>query len=466
MPLCPHCPALFHFEQRHPFNIERFWSPSTSSHSGDMMKRENNLKILNKTLAFVALLAMLLALPSFAGATQNATAEPAAQKVEQAPAADTANAGATRNATAGAVAQKVEQAPAADTAKLSRLEAAIAQAPLGTGPGQIDKNAAPGFLDIPGAPQLNLMIAFAWAVWVGWLFSTVGAFGGVMAGVGHMSVLGLGAYASTFKGTKAMNTVITDSIRVSNQCLVGFSALVSSIKYFSLGRIVLPLGIALGIGSVAGSVLIPMLTQGKISFRDYVGYFGLFVLLLGCYLFYETTAAGQARRKKASAAAKAFEEASKKNDNQDTGVKVTSITASRVTFTFCGVEFSFSTFVPVIGGFIIASAASFLGVGGGFLLVPFLTSIAQLPMYLAAGTSAFAVLVGMVTSITTFVSGGTPIYWNLVGIELVGILVGSWVGPITAKYIPDMWLKRLFVVVAIIVGTNYVLRGFFDMRLF
>ncbi len=48
---------------------------------------------------------------------------------------------------------------------------------------------------------------------------------------------------------------------------------------------------------------------------------------------------------------------------------------------------------------------------------------------------------------------------------MVGIVIGSWVGPITAKYLPDIWLKRLFILVAFIVGINYVLRGFFGVRL-
>ncbi len=42
---------------------------------------------------------------------------------------------------------------------------------------------------------------------------------------------------------------------------------------------------------------------------------------------------------------------------------------------------------------------------------------------------------------------------------------GSWLGPITSRYIPDIWLKRLFIVIAFIVGINYVLRGFFGRRL-
>ncbi len=332
---------------------------------------------------------------------------------------------------------------------------------------QIDAAAPTGFLGIPGAPSISPVLAFIWAIWVGWIFSTVGAFGGVMASVGHINVFGLGDYAGSFSKDLSINKGITDSIRVSNQWLVGCSALISSFKYWSIGRIVLPLGIALGVGSLAGATLIPMLTRGKVDFSSYVGFFGLFVLGLGCYLFYETTPAAKAKKQKAAAAAKAFEEASKEHNTsgEQTRVKVVSISASRVVFTFCGVEFSFSTFTPVIGGFVIAAIASFLGVGGGFLLVPFLTSISQLPMYLAAGTSAFAVLVGMIVSISTFMFGGTPVYWPLIGVELVGIVVGSWVGPITAKYLPDVWLKRLFIVLAFVVGINYVLRGFFDMRL-
>jgi uncharacterized membrane protein YfcA len=117
--------------------------------------------------------------------------------------------------------------------------------------------------------------------------------------------------------------------------------------------------------------------------------------------------------------------------------------------------------VAAIGGFFIAAISSFLGVGGGFLIVPFLTSVAGLPMYIAAGTSAFAVLVGMVTSITTYMLGkGVVVSWSLIGFELIGILIGSIVGPRTSKYIPDIWLKRLFVVLALYVGIGYTTKGF------
>jgi hypothetical protein len=346
---------------------------------------------------------------------------------------------------------------AAEPALADQLQQAIDQA---------NPSGEPGYLNIPGAPQLNLWVGLLWAIFVGWIFSTVGAFGGIMAGVGHITIYGLGDYADSFKGLK-LNKVLTDSIRVSNQWLVGCSAGLSSFNYFRAGRLVAPLAIALAIGSVGGSWLIPIITAGKISLKAYLGYFGLFVLFLGCYLFYETTPSGQKRKKKAREAAQAFQASVKKQreggevDTASQGVKIQTFTPAKCVFTFFGVEFSFNPLMPVIGGFVIAGLASFLGVGGGFLLVPFLTSVTGLPMYLVAGTSALAVFIGMINSIASYmIAKATPVEWSLIGAELVGIVIGSFIGPRTSKYIPDVWLKRLFVVLALYVGLRYASKGF------
>ena len=336
-------------------------------------------------------------------------------------------------------------------------------------PQTLDMKAAAGYLGIPGGPQTNILLAFGWALWVGWIFSTVGAFGGVMAGVGHMTVHGLGGYAKSF-GDTPLNKTVTDSVRASNQMLAGLSAALSTFSYYRLKRIVLPLGITLGLGSILGAALSISLSAGKLQFSSYQGYFGLFVLLLGCYLLWETSPAGQKSKATAKAAAKAFEETVKSKATADapaaTGVRIIKISLSRCVFTFCGVEFSFNPILPIAGGVVISSIAAFLGVGGGFLLVPFLTSITQLPMYLAAGTSALAVLVSMITGITTLLLHGTLIDWSLVSVELAGIAVGSLVGPYTSRFFKEIWLKRLFIVLALYVGTDYVLRGFFHYRIF
>lgn len=349
-----------------------------------------------------------------------------------------------------------------------KLEEAIAKTPVGTKAGMIDSKAEPGYLGIPGAPRPFLIYGLLWAIWVGWIFSSVGAFGGIMAGVGHLTIFGLADYGKAFKQTSpVLNKLITDSIRVSNQFLVGLAALISVTNYYRMGRLVLPLGICLAIGSILGSILVPVITAGQIKLSAYIGYFGICVFIIGAFLFYETTERGQRGKKEAKAAAEAFEQAhirgadAQEVDEMARGVRVSRWGLARIVFTFYGVEFSFRPIIPVIGGFLIAAVASFLGVGGGFLFVPFLTSIAGLPMFLVAGTSALAVLIGMVVSICSYMFiKGVVVYWPLIGAELVGIFIGAMLGPRTSKYIPDIWLKRIFVVLAIYVGLRYTTKGF------
>ncbi|WP_460032499.1 sulfite exporter TauE/SafE family protein [Megalodesulfovibrio paquesii] len=350
-----------------------------------------------------------------------------------------------------------------EPAMADKLSDAIQQA---VEAGKVDPSQPAGFLGIPGGPVIDWWKGLLWAIWVGWIFSTVGAFGGVMAAIGHMTVFGFGGYAKSFGKDLQLNKIVTDSIRTSNQYLVGTSAGISTFNYWKMGRLVLPLGLALGVGTIISSYLVPVLTAGKINLSSYQGYFGLFVLMLGLYLVYEVTPAGKAKKKAASAAAKAFQESVKKGgDLKDQGVKITTFSATKCVFTFFGVEFQFNPIVPVIGAFVIGAIASFLGVGGGFLLVPFLTSMAGLPMYLVAGTSAMGVFVGMITSIFSYMMQGTPIEWHFIGAEMVGIVIGSIVGPRTSKYLPDTALKVLFIILAFYTGVDYILRGFFGMKL-
>jgi uncharacterized membrane protein YfcA len=349
-----------------------------------------------------------------------------------------------------------------------QLSDAIASAPQGTEKGQIDPKAAPGYLGISGAPEINLLIGLVWAIWVGWIFSTVGAFGGIMAGVGHMTIYGLGAYAKTFKDTApGLNKFITDSIRVSNQWLVGLSAAVSSFNYHKQKRLVPALGLFLGLGALFATLLVVFTTAGKIKFSQYQGWFGLCVFVIGGFMIYEMTPRGQASKKGAQAAAKAFEETMKsKGKIEDQGVKTVKWSLAKTEIAFFGQTFSFSPMWAFVGGFFISAIASFLGIGGGFLYVPFLTSVVGLPMFVVAGTSALSVLIGMIFAIFNFmVLKGVMVFWPMIGAELVGIFIGSMIGPRTGKYIPAKVLKGIFIALAIFIGLRYTLRGFFGINI-
>jgi len=86
-------------------------------------------------------------------------------------------------------------------------------------------------------------------------------------------------------------------------------------------------------------------------------------------------------------------------------------------------------------------------------------------MYVVTGTSGFVMTAAMVVSIFSFmVLKGVVVHWGFVGIEMLGMFVGAMIAPRTQKYIPEIWLKRLFVVLALYVGLRYVGLGFFGQR--
>lgn len=289
-----------------------------------------------------------------------------------------------------------------------------------------------------------------------------------MAGVGHMTIYGLGDYARTFRtSAPTLNKFVTDSIRVSNQWLVGLSALVSSFNYWKQKRLVVSLGAFLGLGALLATLFIVFTTAGKIRFSQYQGWFGLVIFVIGAFMIYELTPKGSASKKKAKAAAKAFQDSMKeKKDIAAQGVKTLKWSVVKTEFSFFGQTFSFSPLWAFVGGFFISAIASFLGVGGGFLYVPYLTSVVGLPMYVVAGTSALSVLIGMIFAIFNFmVLAGVQVHWPLIGAELVGIFIGSMVGPRTGKYIPDRVLKIIFIILAIYLGFKYFLRGFLGINL-
>lgn len=429
----------------------------------------------NKYLVMVTLFACLalVALPALAqeaGKPPTPAPESAPPAVAPQPPSPAPSAPAPA-APAPEAAKPAPPAPAPEAAKpavkLSKLEEAIAKTPKGTGKGEINPNAPKGFMGIPGAPSHFWLWYILWGTWVGWIFSSVGAFGGIMAGVGHITVFGLSDYAATFRKTSpTLNKLLTDSIRTSNQYLVGLSALISSFTYWRMGRLVLPLGLCLAIGGILAGYLVPLLTVGKMDVGLYVGFFGIVVFAVAFVLFYETTPKGMEARKAARAAAKAFEDAHIRKTTEVSaehaaGVRVTHWSPSRIHFTFYGVEFSFNPIWPLLGGFVINGISALIGVGGGFLYVPFLTSVAGLPMFIVAGTSALAVLVGMIVNIfNMMVVQKVPVDFLLIFTELIGIAIGSVLGPITSKKIPEVWLKRLFVVLALYVGIGYVTKGF------
>ncbi len=98
------------------------------------------------------------------------------------------------------------------------------------------------------------------------------------------------------------------------------------------------------------------------------------------------------------------------------------------------------------GGF----SAGLLGIGGGMVLVPFITMIftakgfpPQLVVHMAIATSLATIMFTSLSSVRAHHKHGA-VQWRIVALLAPGILVGSWIGPWIGKQMNTTALSLLF----------------------
>jgi uncharacterized membrane protein YfcA len=156
-------------------------------------------------------------------------------------------------------------------------------------------------------------------------------------------------------------------------------------------------------------------------------------------------------------AAEAFEQQVRQGGEVcELGVKCLSASFRRFAFSFGDERCSFNPMLPFFTGMGVAVLSSALGVGGGFLLVPFMSIVMRLPMYVIAATSALAILIHSITSIGNYVRLGIELDYSMLGILLVGVVGGSAIGPALSKYIPENGLRAFLCAVLVLIGFRYV----------
>jgi uncharacterized membrane protein YfcA len=109
-------------------------------------------------------------------------------------------------------------------------------------------------------------------------------------------------------------------------------------------------------------------------------------------------------------------------------------------------------------GIAVGFLTGFLGVGGGFLIVPCIVLILRMPMRAAIPTSLLVIAVNCASSlIGPMVMGQAgravaAIDWDVAWLFLAGGLAGSWIGAAVAAKLDQRVLKRMFAVFVFAVG--------------
>jgi uncharacterized protein len=105
----------------------------------------------------------------------------------------------------------------------------------------------------------------------------------------------------------------------------------------------------------------------------------------------------------------------------------------------------------VVCGVVVGFLTGFLGVGGGFLVVPALVVILRMPMSLAIGTSLFIIVLNAVSSVLSR-AADLHLNWAVVAPFTVAAIAASLVAKRVTSHVSGATLGRAFAVMLTLVG--------------
>lgn len=98
----------------------------------------------------------------------------------------------------------------------------------------------------------------------------------------------------------------------------------------------------------------------------------------------------------------------------------------------------------IASGFLVGTITSFVGAGGGFLIVPALVILLNLSMPEAIGTSLFIIAINSMIGFIGEVRIVTDIDWKFLGVFSGISIVGMMIGTIMSKNINPALLRKIF----------------------
>jgi uncharacterized membrane protein YfcA len=122
-------------------------------------------------------------------------------------------------------------------------------------------------------------------------------------------------------------------------------------------------------------------------------------------------------------------------------------------------EYSFNIWTGIILSFFVGFLSSLLGIGGGIIHVPALTSLLNFPIHVATATSHFILaimaLAGTIVHIYqgNFKGGG----WKTALAIAPGIIIGAQLGAYYSHKIKAVWIVRSLAFALLLVGVRLIL---------
>lgn len=113
----------------------------------------------------------------------------------------------------------------------------------------------------------------------------------------------------------------------------------------------------------------------------------------------------------------------------------------------------------VLGGLAVGFLTGFLGVGGGFLMIPVLVIALRMPMTLAVGTSLLIIASNSAVALATR-AGVAQFDWPVLVPFTVAAVVASFGGKLVADRLSGPTLGRVFAILLLVVGVGVAIESF------
>jgi len=287
--------------------------------------------------------------------------------------------------------------------------------------------------------EINILLLILLGLTLGVVSGFVGVGGGFMM-TPALIILGLPAHLAV--GT-SLTWVMGNSI-------------VGTIRHRKLGNVDMKLGMFMVISSVGGvEVGVRILNWTKsLGFTDIaVLSTSIFMLLLiGAYTFWETS------QRKSELDGKTDEKEKILADKKTTSfsAKLQAINLfPRIHFAKSGI--TISLWPLLIIGFLTGTLAGFIGVGGGFIMVPSLIYLIGLPSFTAVGTDMFQIIFLAAFGSTRHIIDGNVII-VIAAILLLGSFIGTQFGVHVTRYVRAISMRYVFASSVLVAAIGSILK--------
>jgi uncharacterized membrane protein YfcA len=258
--------------------------------------------------------------------------------------------------------------------------------------------------------------------------------------------------------TPALNILglqIVYAIGTSFFSLVG-KAIWGALQHFKQGNVILKMGTLIGLFSIGGVELgkrfvlyLESLNLAGISIR--IAYIVILVLIS---LFMLRECATQRKRTAQKLTGGEIEEMGKNN------LVIRRISRlglpPKIVLPYSEHEF-ISIWVLVVAGLLIGISSGILGVGGGFISLPFLIYILGIPAIMAVGTSLIIVIFTSSYGALTYAITG-HVDWTTAFIILIGSFLGIQLGVLATKIAAEIRIKVLFSILLLCIAVSVLLK--------